>query len=131
MDRLMARTDTSNDCWMWQGGTNSDGYGKIYFQGRSHLAHRVMAAFTFGQFDQRLRVCHTCDVPQCINPAHLFLGTQSQNMRDCASKRRLGVQQKPKRTHCKHGHEYTPENTRMKRGARECRTCDRQRKGNA
>jgi len=68
-------------------------------------------------------VMHKCDNPACFRYDHLTIGTQADNMRDMHSKGRdrNGNQLK---THCKHGHEFTEENTtRTRRGGRECKTC--------
>jgi hypothetical protein len=70
-------------------------------------------------------VMHTCDNPACINPEHLRLGTQADNLADMLSK---GRHASAHRTHCPHGHKYTPKNTRITRRQRVCRACERDRK---
>lgn len=78
---------TESGCWIWMGATDKDGYGCI---GRSafgkqygHLkAHRVAYEFYIGEITDELHVLHTCDIPSCINPAHLYLGTPKQNSAD-------------------------------------------------
>lgn len=73
-------------CWLWMGKPAGDGYGRIQITrngvGRSHRAHRIAYLLTHGHLDRNKLVCHTCDDPMCVNPGHLFLGTEKDNMRD-------------------------------------------------
>lgn len=80
-------------CWEWTGSlmTRSDEghrYGSFYYGGRSELAHRVSWLISRGPIPEGLWVLHRCDNPGCVNPDHLFLGTQTDNMQDCARKGR-------------------------------------------
>lgn len=76
-------------CWLWTGEKNSKGYGRFRKNGQWHLAHRFSWEAFKGPLSDGLCVLHRCDNPRCVNPKHLFLGTQTDNMRDCANKGRL------------------------------------------
>jgi hypothetical protein len=79
-----------NDCWLWKGYRNRDGYGCIYVFGRKTLlAHRVTWELTNGPIPTGMCVCHKCDNPPCCNPAHGFLGTRIDNNRDMCDKGRM------------------------------------------
>ncbi len=83
--------DLETGCWLWQGSPRgSNGYGRISVGGKLVPAHRYSWSLHNGPFDQSLMVCHKCDVPLCVNPDHLFLGTATDNMRDCKRKGRTG-----------------------------------------
>jgi hypothetical protein len=117
-------------CWLWTAGTfkNPQGfrYGAFWLNhlGQNIQAHRFSLELSTGlSVPDDLCVCHHCDVPLCVNPAHLFLGTNGDNIRDASRKGRMrnqftGV------THCQRGHELTPSNVRIRiRRGRECRVC--------
>lgn len=78
----------TSSCWLWIAGKNSDGYGMINFQGKTFLAHRASWEFYKSEIPKKMLVCHKCDQPSCINPEHLFLGTQAENMFDMKIKNR-------------------------------------------
>lgn len=65
-----------------------DGYRQVFFDGRRVLVHRLAYEQVHGAFDASLKVCHSCDTPSCVNPKHLFLGTQKDNLRDMFAKGR-------------------------------------------
>lgn len=93
-------TITEAGCWEWTGVRNRDGYGSFWtgerFPGRDGkrggpvmvLAHRWSHERFVSEIPSGLYVLHTCDTPCCVNPEHLFLGTQADNVRDCAAKGR-------------------------------------------
>lgn len=80
-------------CWLWRGGLNR-GYGQVSLPRQGGVqsntsAHRVSWMLTRGPIPDGLFVCHRCDTPACVNPAHLFLGTQKNNLDDARRKGRL------------------------------------------
>ena len=78
----------SDECWLWTASTASIGYGQFWYDGKMHPAHRISLALAIGEIAPNMLVCHHCDIPLCVNPSHLFLGTQKDNMRDMGRKGR-------------------------------------------
>lgn len=77
-----------NLCWIWQGGKDRDGYGRMRLDGKERFTHRIAYAAWVGPLEPGKVIMHTCDVPACCNPEHLKQGTQAENNRDCANKGR-------------------------------------------
>ena len=90
--------EPNSGCWLWSAAVTPSGgakgkppkafYGTILVGRRGTLAHRVSYQLHCGHIPSGMSVLHTCDVPLCVNPEHLFLGTQTDNMRDCVAKGR-------------------------------------------
>ncbi len=116
-----------NGCWIWTGSTRGHSnmkYGVFTVSKEAYGAHRFAWSLWIGPLNRtekrELCVCHKCDVPLCVNPDHLFLGTHDQNMEDAKIKgRNVGSIKK-----CKRGHEFTEKNTwKCKKGLRHCKKC--------
>lgn len=112
----------AGECWLWTASVDRDGYGK-YGQptGGWVRAHRWAYEHLIGPIPDGLVIDHLCRVRSCVNPAHMEPVTIQVN----TERGVRGVP--PRKTHCKRGHEFTPDNVYMKPGStwRECRTCKR------
>ena len=128
-DRLTP--EPNSGCWLWDGAATRDGYGLVTIapQKWPHRVHRLAWEEAYGPIPAGMSVLHRCDVPACCNPNHLFLGSQQDNVTDMQEKGRFKGRSSinAAKTHCKRGHEFTPENTLTYRGMRTCRQCNKER----
>jgi hypothetical protein len=85
--RLWSKVRVTSDagaCWLWRGQVGTSGYGQLKMGGKMVSAHRLAVELTAGPIPDGLVVQHRCDVKRCVNPNHLIVGTQADNMRDAA-----------------------------------------------
>lgn len=85
-----------NGCWNWVAYKNTLGYGRLRVDGKKTLAHRASYAFFIGDIQDGMLVCHKCDNPSCVNPDHLFLGTNKDNHDDAVNKGRVNPAERAK-----------------------------------
>jgi hypothetical protein len=128
LERIHANCVRSeNGCLLWTGWKNFRGYGWTTYRSVNGPVHRHMYQLLRGVKLNRWQfVCHTCDVRHCCNIDHLWLGTPKENQQDMSRKGRAGYQSA---THCKNGHEFSPDNVYRapSTGRRGCIACDRER----
>ena len=121
-DRLLI---TPDGCIEWTGALTKKGYGKYTFHigGKSitQRVHRLVFSLFNGPIPDGLCIDHLCRNRKCANPSHLEAVTNKEN-----SHRGVGFGSRTHQTHCVHGHEFTPQNTYVRReGTRNCKTCQR------
>lgn len=135
-----------NGCWWWTRAINKKGYGDCGFRGSIWRAHRVSFTIHKGEIPAGLdldHICHkpsecpggvTCPHRRCVNPDHLEPVTRGDNngkersCNNCGCGVEEAAKKRRARTHCKRGHEFTPENTYTRNSMRTCLTCKRERK---
>lgn len=128
VDRFLQKVDagqSSDACAIWTAATIGQGrYGAFHFQGKAHRAHRFAYEMFVGPVPEGLVLDHLCKNTLCVNPAHLEPVTQRENT--MRSDNFIAVN--ARKTHCSHGHLFDEANTRVYRGMRQCRECNRQAK---
>jgi hypothetical protein len=137
--RFWSKVNKTDTCWLWTGAPARGNYGSFGAQGRTFRAHRYAYELHYGPIPDGLHLdhrCHnedptcpggpTCRHRRCVNPAHLEAVTPYKNALNGLTPAAVNA----RKTHCDHGHEYTPENTYaipvspyQRYGARACRAC--------
>lgn len=82
------KINAESGCWEWVKCIQANGYGRVTYRYKTQGAHRLAYEAFKGAIPDGMDVCHTCDIPHCVNPEHLFVGTRKANMEDCVAKGR-------------------------------------------
>lgn len=122
IDRIMRRLDVA-DCWVFTGAKTAAGYGAVGLGGRVAgigLVHRIVYAHLVGPIPEGMQIDHLCRNRACCNPDHLEAVLPLVNVRRGISPANHA---RIRHTHCRRGHEFTPENTVTTKRQRYCKTC--------
>lgn len=121
-ERFWSKVEKTDSCWNWTGSLRN-GYGLFRFNGKIQSAHRVSFELIKGKIPKGLELDHLCRNPSCVNSDHLEPVTGKENNARSDSLPAKNA----RKTHCKYGHEFTPENTYiMNCGGRRCIICKNQ-----
>lgn len=129
LEKILSRCRPVGTCLEWLGSFQKSGkmgqllYPSIKSGKKTWRGNRLVWTLAKGEIPEGFLVCHTCDNSKCLNPDHLFVGTQKDNMQDKISK---GRDPNKAKTHCKNGHPFSGDNLIIRKdGARSCRQCMR------
>lgn len=90
-NRVLRRVKVSGECWLWMGRKNHSGYGRLSVNGKDVKTHRIMYEWFWSPIPDDGVVCHACDIRNCVNPQHLWVGTRQQNQEDMRKKGRSAI----------------------------------------
>jgi hypothetical protein len=116
----MLKIETKDNCWIWTGNKNQDGYGMVRLDGKTRSTHRVSYELFVSEIPVKLVIDHLCRNRDCVNPEHMELVTNHENIL-----RGVGIAaSNSQKTHCHRGHEFTNDNTFISGiGSRNCKMC--------
>ena len=126
--RFLPKIEYQGGHWLWTASKDAKGYGQFKLDGNKVRVHRLAYEHWIGPIPEGLQIDHLCRVKHCANPAHLEPVTSGENTRRGLAPLALAAMRSA-RTHCKRGHEFTPDNTYIAKAGssqgRGCRTCKR------
>lgn len=125
IENFWKKVNKTDSCWIWLGHKNNFGYGRIHYTENGEylrtLAHRFSYKYLIGEVPVGLVLDHLCNNRLCVNPYHLKITTHRENILRGIGNPAINS----KKTHCKNGHEFNKENTRITKNGRQCVICRR------
>lgn len=122
IDRFFSNIEKTETCWLWIGRRSLPGYGIFKFNQKEYYSHRISYHIQNKSLSNTLVLDHICRNRNCVKPDHLRQVTISVNSSENTYN---PLYLNSLKTHCKHGHEFTLENTFIRKDGRRCRTCKR------
>jgi hypothetical protein len=116
--RFFEKLELINECWVWLGSTNKDGYGLFHLSGKMRSAHRTSYELHIGSIPSGMEIDHLCNMRACVNPQHLEIVTREENLRRMMERK----------TNCVNGHDYLLYSKVNASGNRECTICAAEKK---
>ena len=131
-ETFLSRLKQEGECLVYTGAKVPKGYGKISINGKSWYVSRYSYSKYVGEIPEGMFILHSCDNRPCVLPSHLRVGTASDNMKDMGERNKTRTYGSPRASHCKRGHERTPESnwTSPTTGRRTCRVCRKENRIN-
>jgi len=124
MQRFWSKVNKTDTCWLWTACIQTGGYGLSWYNGRNVLAHRLSYELLKGEIPKGLTIDHLCRVRHCVNPDHLEVVTNKENVLRGEGLSAINS----RKTHCKRGHPLSGDNLyRHPKGERHCRACKKLR----
>ena len=119
LSKFWSKVEKTDSCWNWKGGVMSSGYGSFNLNKKSVLVHRYSYEILKHMIPKNLVIDHKCKNKLCVNPEHLEVVTQKENVLRGDS----FMSTNAKKTHCPQGHEYLGENLKIYNNRRYCKRC--------
>lgn len=127
-DRFWEKVDRrlDDECWPWLASLTNSGYGSMMLDDKPEGAHRISYELLRQEIPEGMVIDHLCGNRWCVNPWHMDVVTQSENIRRSKPDRDINPRSRSPKKECRNGHEFTPENTRIDPdGYQRCKTCER------
>ena len=127
LDRFWSKVEKTDICWIWTASKNNDGYGQFGIGNKNYRAHRIAFELLRGNIPEDKVIDHLCRNPSCVNPEHLEVVTNQENVkRGLAGKTINRYNPHKNKTHCPQGHEYYGDNLYLNKNKRVCKICKRE-----